>query len=265
LLPPAPPPPALPPALDPRPGGTPSTSPAGAPTTGAEAPRAETAVRSAQARSVRASRTRFSTHGPAARRGTVISFRLARSGKVQLVVRSAANACEVVSRRQLAGVRGLNRVRFAGRVHGRPLAPGRYLIDVVVVRGTSRKRVGRVAVEVVRPGRRLTRAQRVAPLEFACPGSAASPSLPAAVVDPRAIARGGGGGPVDAAKAVGKSRGGVLGAIFRPPSIPHLGGSDEGSSGGLAWLGLGLYVVLIGAFLAMLLYVTRFLRGSWNP
>ena len=69
-----------------------------------------------------------------------------------LVVRSA-DACEVVGRRRVAGLKGLNRVRFAGRVHGRPLAPGRYLIDVVVVRGTSRKRIGRVPVESSAPAR----------------------------------------------------------------------------------------------------------------
>jgi hypothetical protein len=56
----------------------------------------------------------------------------------------------------------------------------------------------------------------------------------------------------------------VLGAIFKPPSIPSPLGGGEGG-GGLAWLGLGIYLVLLGALLAMLLYVARFLRGSWNP
>ena len=179
-----------------------------------------------------------------------------------LVVRSA-DACEVVGRRRVAGLKGLNRVRFAGRVHGRPLAPGRYLIDVVVVRGTSRKRIGRVPVEIVRPGTSLTRAQRVAPVTVVCSASAGSPSLPAAVVDPRRVDRG--SGVVAASKAGGGSRGGVLSAVFQPPRLPGSGGSDEGGGGGLAWLGLGVYLVLIGAFLTMLLYVTRFLRGSWNP
>jgi hypothetical protein len=192
----------------------------------------------------------------------VISFRLRKAGRVMLVVRSA-DACEVVLRRRVAGVKGLNRVRFAGRVHGRSLAPGRYLIDVVVVRGTSRKRIGRVSVEIVRPGTRLTRAQRVAPVAVACSASAPSPSLPAAVVDPRRVDRRSGAGI--ASKTGGGSRGGVLGAVFQPPRLPGLGGSDAGGGGGLAWLGLGVYLVLIGAFLAMLLYVARFLRGSWNP
>jgi hypothetical protein len=193
----------------------------------------------------------------------VISFRLRRAGEVLLVVRSADGACEVMGRRRVAGVTGLNRVRFIGRVHGRPLAPGRYLIDVVVVRGKSHKRVGRVAVEIVRPGRRLTKAQRGAPVEVACAASASSPSLPAAAVDPRA--GGGRGAAGDTEKAGGgSSRGSVLRAIFKPPSIPSPLGGGEGG-GGLAWLGLIIYLVLLGAFLTMLLYVARFLRGAWNP
>jgi hypothetical protein len=220
---------------------------------------------SARAHNVHVSRTRFSAHGPATRRGTVISFRLRRPGNVLLVVRSAAGTCEVLGRRRVAGEQGMNRVRFAGRLHGRPLAPGRYVIDVVVVRGSSHKRVGRIAVEIVRPGRRLTKAQRVAPVGVVCAASSLPPSLPVAVT--LAIARGDGGGKgegADDSKAGGGSTGGALGAIFKPPSIPRLGGGD-GGGGGLAWVGLGVYVVLIGAFLTMLLYASRFLRGSWNP
>ena len=182
-----------------------------------------------------------------------------------LVVRSAAGSCEVLGRRRVVGVGGLNRVRFRGRVHGRLLAPGFYVIDVVVVRGTSSKRVGRVTVEIVRPGTRLTKAQRVAPLGAACAAPAGSASLPAAVVDPRSGQGGGGGGPgaVHHSKAGGVFHGGVLSAVFRAPRLPGLGGGDGG--GGFGWFGLGVYLVLFAAFLTMLVYVGRFLRGSWNP
>ena len=162
----------------------------------------------------------------------------------------------------------LNRVRFRARVHGRPLAPGRYVIDVVVLRGNSPKRVGRVTVEIVRPGRRLTKAQRVAPLGAACAAPAGSASLPAAVVDPRSgDGRSGGdaGAAGKASKGGGVFRGGVLGAVFRAPRLPGLGGGDGDGGGGLAWFGLGAYLVLLAAFLTMLVYVARFLRGSWNP
>ena len=183
-----------------------------------------------------------------------------------LVVRSAAGACEVLGRRRVAGVRGLNRVRFNGRVHGRPLAPGRYMIDVVVVRGRSQKRVGRVAIEIVRPGQRLTKTQRVAPVGFDCAASTSSPSLPATAVDTRADGAGvGQGGAGDGSKADGGSIGSTLGAIFKPPRLPGPLGGGEDAGSGLAWLGLGIYLVLVAAFLTMLLYVSRFLRGSWNP
>jgi len=192
----------------------------------------------------------------------VISFRLKRAGAVLLVVRSADGACEVMGRRRVAGVRGLNRVRFTGRVHGRPLAPGRYVIDVVVVRGQSHKRVGRVAVEIVRPGRHLTKAQRGAPVVFACAASAISHLLPAAVLDGRTGGGDGRSASGHASKAGRGFRSAVLG-VFKPPEIPGLVGSDE--NGVPAWLGLGVYIVLVAAFLMMLLYVARFLRGSWNP
>jgi len=187
----------------------------------------------------------------------VISFRLRKAGKVLLVVRSGGGSCDVLGRRQVAGVRGLNRVRFMGRVHGRPLAPGQYIIDVVVVRGKSHKRVGRVAVEIVRPGSRLTKAQRVAPVGVFCAAPAGSTPLPAAVVDARSIDRGGNGGAGLSAAGLGAageasnaddgSRGGVLGAISKPPRIP---GFDEGTDGGgisFALIGLGLYLALIAA------------------
>ena len=41
-------------------------------------------------------------------------------------------------RRRVSGYARLNRVRFNGRVNGQPLAPGKYMIDVVVVRGKHR-------------------------------------------------------------------------------------------------------------------------------
>ena len=252
MLPPPPPLPGSgsPPATAPQTGTTPLAGPAGgAPTD--TAPGTESARRAALARSVRVTRTHFSTHGPPAHRGTVISFRLGRPGKVLLVVRSGAGSCDVLGRRQVAGVKGLNRVRFMGRVQGRPLAPGQYMIDVLVVRGKSHKRVGRVAIEIVRPGRRLTRAQRAAPVGVACAGPAGSTSLLAAIVDSGTVDHGSGGAGQgasgDASKADGGSRGGVLGAVFKAPTIPGLYEGDEGGLVSFAWLGLGVYLVLVAA------------------
>ena len=141
-----------------------------------------------------------------------------------------------------AGVKGLNRVRFNGRVHGRPLAPGRYLIDVVVVRGKSPKRVGRVAVEIVRPGRHLTKAQRAAPVGVACATPTSSPSLPAAAVDHagcrrerrRAKRR-----SLEGRQSIPRQR---ARRDLQAAEAPRPAGSGDGDGGGLAWLGLGVYL-----------------------
>ena len=224
-------------------------------------------LRSALARSVRVTRTRFSTHGPAARRGTVISFRLSRPGKVLLVVRSAAGSCEVLGRRRVAGASGLNRVRFRGRVHGRPLAPGRYLIDVVVVRGKSPKRVGRVTVEIVRPGTASDESAACRACRGACAVSAGSASLPAAVVDPRSGDGRSGGDRRGRAPPRRPAAYSAAACSVRSSSAeasgPGWGRRAEAAvSPGSGWASTSSSSA---AFLTMLVYVARFLRGSWNP
>jgi hypothetical protein len=143
-------------------GGAPGASPA----QGGAAPAAYTAAQAQllQARSVRVSRTRFSMRGPKAQRGTVIRFRLRKGGRVELVVRENSAPCSILGRKRVRGHEGMNRVRFDGRIRGKPLAAGRYTITVVVVRAGKRTSVGAIGVEVVPNGRRLTRGQRTAPV-----------------------------------------------------------------------------------------------------
>ena len=62
------------------------------------APGTDPVAQERQARRVRATRTRFSTRGPKAQRGTVIRFRLRKPGKVELVIRADSSACTVVGR-----------------------------------------------------------------------------------------------------------------------------------------------------------------------
>jgi hypothetical protein len=212
---------------------------------------------------VKASKTRFSTHGPKAKRGTVLTFRLRKAGRVELVIRSVDAGCAVIGRKPVHGSQGLNRVRFKGRVHGRALAPGRYTITVVVIRGETRKRVGVIAVEVVPPGRRLTKAERTAPLA-ACSvsSSTAGPSAPAVLIaagSPLAASATGG----RAATAKQKRSRPVLGASFVPPRLPSV--TNGGDGGGIAWLAVGLYLVLALAGGTILVFVARFVKGTWNP
>src|SRR4030095_11544098 len=90
------------------PPGTSGTSPGGAPSQGAvSAPGSGAVAQERRARRVRATRTRFSTRGPKAQRGTVIRFRLRKPGKVELVVRAERSSCTVIGRKRGRRQRGL--------------------------------------------------------------------------------------------------------------------------------------------------------------
>lgn len=208
---------------------------------------------------MRVTRTRFSSRGPAAKRGTVIRFRLRAKGTIVLVVRDTN--CSVLGRKHYRGHRGINRVRFDGRVHGRPLAPGRYSITLVVVRGSSRTQLGAIAVEIVSPRRHVTKAQRSAPLGavFCTAPSTASP-LPALVLSTIEPSTGAGGSEPARDVTKKESKAGVLGVSLKPPRLPVPVIRDAPT-----WLGV-LLVALFGLSVAALaVYVTRFPGGSSNP
>jgi hypothetical protein len=204
---------------------------------------------------VKASRTRFSTRGR--KRGTTINFRLARSAQVELVVIGPSPNCEVVGRKRVHGEPGENHVRFTGRFHGRPLGPGRYAIDVVTIRGGTRKRIGRIAVQVVQPGHRLTRREQSAPVTMACsqPGAVAGSQLPAVTIGTTAPPAFGVEGATAQRSAPKKSSGP---GILRPPRLLPFG---DGASR-LSWVFLGLTAVLA---LAIAVYVVRNMRGPGEP
>lgn len=206
---------------------------------------------------MKASRTRFSTRGR--RRGTTINFRLARPGQVELVVIGPSPNCEVAGRKRVHGQAGQNRVRFTGRVHGRPLGPGRYAIDVVTIRGGKRKRIGRIAVEVVQPGHRVTRREQSAPVTIACNGAeaAAGPQLPAVTISTKAPPSAFGVEGATAQRSAPRKSSSP--GILRPPRLLPFGG-DGGSR--LSWVFLGLTAALA---LAIAVYVLRNLRGPGHP
>ena len=152
-------------------------------------------------------------------------------------------------------------MRFAGRFHGRPLAPGAYTIVVVAVRGESRRRIGTVPVEVVSPGRRLTKAQRTAVLTDHCTVTTSGAALPVPVAGPR-----GGGSELASdthplrppVTAEPRSKGGVFGVKLAPPHIAL-------PSGAFGWFTAFVIGLLGLAGAAFLVFVARFVRGSWNP
>jgi hypothetical protein len=217
-----------------------------------------------QSRSVRATRTRFSTRGPKGQRGTVIRFRLRKGGRVELVVRASSAPCTVIGRKRVRGHEGLNRVRFNGRIHGRPLAAGKYTITVVVVRAGERVPVGTIAVEIVPSGRRLTPAQRSAPVAaVGCFGSSAPFSSGTLVLAAFAAPLAGGGNAIASdAKASPTTTPppATLGPSLKPPTLPVTDGG-----GSVGWAGMLLYLAIAIAGTVMFIQVARFLRGSWNP
>ena len=185
----------------------------------------------------------------------MIRFRLRKSGRVELVVRG--EDCAVVGRKRIRGHQGVNRVRFDGRVHGRPLRPGRYTISVVVTRAGERTRVGTVAVEVVPSSRRLTRAQRAAPVAPArCESTGAAFSLPVGLIDA------GSSFGVDAASTPERLQPPEHRSAFLPPRLPlpFAGGGDGWS---ISLLALAAYLVLGLAGAAFIVYGTRLARGTW--
>ena len=193
--------------------------------------------------------------GPAKQRGTVIRFRLRKGARVELVVR--AEDCAVVGRKRIRGRQGLNKVRFDGRVRGRPLRPGTYTITVVAVRAGKRTRVGTVAVEVVPSSRRLTRAQRAAPVAPArCESTGAAFSLPVGLIDASSSFG------VDAASTPERLQPPEHRSAFLPPRLP-LPFAGGGGGWSISLLALAAYLVLGLAGAAFIVYATRLARGSW--
>ena len=174
----------------------------------------------------------------------------------------------MIGRRQTSGHAGLNRVRFAGRVKGHPLAVGKYTITVVVVRGSHRTRVGTVAVEVVPPNRHLTPAQRTASVRAGSCAAASASSPPAellAAAAPLALAGldSSSGGPTDPASTPAGGTSPLHGSAFTPPKLsPKTGGLGVGSLGWLPFTVYGLLGIVVAAATVQL---TRFFRGTWNP
>jgi hypothetical protein len=75
---------------------------------------------------------------PGSKKGaTILVFKLKRGARLQFTVVRVHPSCEVVGRFSVPARAGLNRVRFRGRVGGRPLAAGTYRL-LVRARGARR-------------------------------------------------------------------------------------------------------------------------------
>jgi hypothetical protein len=88
------------------------------------------------------SRSWIGTSGTERRRTTTLTFVLANGAWVTFTVKQLSPECRAIGHFTVRGHRGLNRVRFAGRVGGRQLGPGTYRI-------TARTRTGRLVQRVI--------------------------------------------------------------------------------------------------------------------
>lgn len=197
-----------------------------------------------------------------------LAFTLATADRVFLIVRGPAPSCRIAGVIPVRGVRGRNTVDFAGRVHGRRLVPGVYLVSVSpnrrlvpgaateYVRVVSPRRSVPLADSARKPSCRESQgfaADRTAQLLLGeqRPGGAAAPTVrPAAPLRPPV--QGSNGDADDGGIADFLPDGGVLGASAADGDVE-------------AFATIAVLVIVGGLLVAMLALVTRFLRGSWNP
>jgi hypothetical protein len=132
---------------------------------------------------------------------------------------------------------------------------------VVVARAGKRTPVGTVAVEVVPDGRRLTRAQRTAPVIAGCYGSStpfSGPSPLAGLAAPLAVSGTADPSPHGRSKSI--ERPVTLGPSFRPPQLLATGG---GRGTGLAEI--LLYIGIAIGSGVLLVELVRVFRDAWTP
>ena len=206
---------------------------------------------------IRARRVRVRSGKRAAR----ITFTLSRPGRVVFVVRGPAPSCRVAGRFSVVGDRGVNHVRFTGKVGRRELPFGTYRVTA-----RTRGRAPSKPVLVAVGERRVTNG-------FAC--GAGAPADPfEEIFATYGNSSGSTGAESDEPAASGvagtsKTRtsgdSGVLPAVSErlrtlPEALPKLAVPSTGS---LSWiLGVAALLVLLLSGLALVFYFVRFVRGS---
>jgi len=196
-----------------------------------------------------------------------LAFLLPKADRKFLLVRGPAPSCLIAGYIPVRGRKGANTVYFAGRVHGRRLEPGIYLISL----SPNRRLVPGAATEYVR----VVSPRRSVPL----PESARKPSCndaSALAADPTARIL-----PAEAAPEVATPT--ARRAAARPPdrTASESEEGDEEAAGfapdsgvlGVAtrdeaeepFVAIAVLTLVAALLIAMLALVTRFLRGSWNP
>ena len=246
-----------------RPSPSSDDTPSSASTSGAQAPSG--ASPSATARPQRKTFA-AATHRSRNRVSVRLAFLLPKADRLFVIVRGPAPSCRIAGYIPVRGRKGANTVFFAGRVHGRRLDPGVYLLSL----STNRRLDPAAATAYVRVvSRRRSvplpeHAQKTSCSDVA--GASTSDAIERTVLAPAApktsrprptagLAGAAAGSPTDDANddgASGVPESGVLGAATSD--------ADE-----QPFVAIAVLTIVGALLLTMLVLVTRFLRGSWTP
>ena len=198
-----------------------------------------------------------------------LTFMLTKAQRLFLVVRGPVPSCEVAGVIPVRARRGVNKLTFAGRVGGRALRPGKYLLSL----STTREPVATAPSTLVR----VVSKRRSVPAKPGAekPRCKAAPASTTGVFYPLLS----GVATLSGSTGAETSRADAVSAV--PPAKSDLTDLQEDVLGiatpgarlepGSAADRLGslvaiLVLTLIGAvLLTTVALVARFLRGSWNP
>ncbi len=245
-------------AAPPQSGSTFTPSTSSATQSGAAAPN-ETARPAGTSRTFQAQ-----PHRTPRRVSVRLAFVLPKADRIFLIVRGPAPSCKIAGYIPVRGRKGVNRVYFAGRVHGRQLDPGVYLISLSpnrrlvpgapteYVRVVSQRRSQPLPDSARKPSCREAGAL-AADSTAGIPLAGALPSLPTPTVRPA---------PAQPAASLNEER--DDGAAGLLPDAGVLGAAtDEAAEE--PFLAIAVLSLVAALLIAMVALVTRFLRGSWNP
>jgi hypothetical protein len=214
---------------------------------------------------------RFANRGTV-RRSTVLVFWLARPGRVVFTVLVEASSCRPLGSFAARGHGGVNRVRYRGRLDGRPLPPGRYTLVPRVYRRGAVTHLERVAIEILPSNAAAPLWRRNTLVPVGCDGDGLAGVWERTTADAgsRLGARPAASHPGPTAGVKGASK------TVPPPAVTQAEPSEEDfalqvpfftdGEGGPPSLVAGVLLAALGFGLTtILLLVVRFLRGSWNP
>ena len=195
-----------------------------------------------------------------------LAFLLPKADRLFVIVRGPAPSCRIAGYIPVRGHKGANTVFFAGRVHGRRLGPGVYLLSL----STNRRLDPAAATQYVR----VVSRRRSVPLPERTPKPSCSDVAGASTSDAiertvlaEAVAKTSTPQPTAslAGKAVGSSAGDE--ADDGASGLPNSGvlGAATDVADEQPFIAIAVLTIVGGLLLVMLVLVTRFLRGSWNP